>query len=772
MSPASRNAPGGKKAASAEDVKPVKAAAAKATRKAAAKKTAAPKAASAKRTGTKRAAATGKTLVIVESPSKAATLSGILGKDYVVRASIGHIRDLPRSRMAIDIEHDFKPEYILVKGKAALKNELASLAQSASNVLLASDPDREGEAIAWHLADVLGLDTSEKCRVRFYEITAGAVRSAVQAPDFIDLNKVDAQQARRVLDRLVGYTLSPLLWKKIRYGLSAGRVQSVALNLICEREREIQRFVPDPYWVITVKASAVEDFRGAKRPPELQEDGRAYELKVDRLDGKSLMKGSLPLLINTEEKADEILAEVKGNPLRVSEFRMKESSRAAPAPFRTSTLQQEASRRLSMAPRRTMRVAQELYEGLNLPGRGHVGMITYMRTDSLRLSDEALTACRDYIAQNFSPRHLPAKPNHYAAPGRAQDAHEAIRPTDVSLTPASVKDILTPEQFRLYDLIWRRFVACQMSPAVTARASLRAEAGRAGLHQEGESLVFDGWSALWPLDLKGEQIAPAHEGEPLTPTSAEKEQRFTRPPARYSEATLIKTLEENGVGRPSTYATIAGTLDVRGYVEKNDEKRFCPTSLGMTVDDFLMKYFNRKDLSSIVDAGFTAQMEKELDEVEEAQRRWLDVVREFWGEFSHTVEEAQGASRVPLPEPEPIGEDCPECGKPLVKKRGRFGEFIACSGYPDCRYTRAILATVGVKCPKCGETHGGEVVRRKSKKGRTFYSCSRYPDCDYISWNQPVGERCPECGAELFRRGRTRFCAQCGYKAQDEAADD
>ncbi|MCR4817709.1 MAG: type I DNA topoisomerase [Fretibacterium sp.] len=727
-----------------------------AARKTAAKKTTAK---AATRRGTSRSVnADGKTLVIVESPSKAATLSGILGKNYVVRASIGHIRDLPRSRIAIDIDHDFKPEYILVKGKAGLKNELTALAKSASSVLLASDPDREGEAIAWHLADVLGLDMSEKCRVRFYEITSGAVRSAVQTPDYIDLNKVDAQQARRVLDRLVGYTLSPLLWKKIRYGLSAGRVQSVALHLICEREREIQRFIPDPYWVITVKASAP--------------DGRAYELRADRMNGKSLMKGSLPLLINTEEKADEILAEIRRNPLVVSEFRLKESRRTAPAPFRTSTLQQEASRRLSMAPRRAMRVAQELYEGLNLPGRGHVGMITYMRTDSLRLSDEALAACRDYIAKNHSPRHLPGKPNHYAAPGRAQDAHEAIRPTDVTLTPDSIREFLTPEQFRLYDMIWRRFVACQMSPAVTARATLRVEAGQAGLHQDGESLVFDGWSALWPLELKGEQLAPAKEGERLDLSSAEKEQRFTRPPARYSEATLIKTLEENGVGRPSTYATIAGTLDSRGYVEKNEEKRFCPTSLGMTVDDFLMKYFNRKDLSSIVDAGFTAQMEKELDEVEEAQRRWLDVVREFWGEFSHTVEEAQGADRVPLPEPEPVGEDCPECGKPLVKKRGRFGEFIACSGYPDCRYTRAILATVGVKCPKCGESHGGEVVRRKSKKGRTFYSCSRYPDCDYVSWNQPTGERCPECGEELFRRGRSQFCVKCGYKAQDEATDD
>ena len=703
--------------------------------------------------------ADGKTLVIVESPSKAATLTGILGRDYVVRSSVGHIRDLPKSRMAIDIEHDFAPEYILVKGKANIKNELSAMARSAANVLLASDPDREGEAIAWHLADILGLDMSEKCRVRFYEITAGAVRSAVQNPDLIDMNKVDAQQARRVLDRLVGYTLSPLLWKKIRYGLSAGRVQSVALNLICEREREIQKFVPDAYWVVTVKAAA--------------SDGRTYELRADRLDGKSLMTGAIPLLIDSEERAEEILNEARENPLLVSEFRLKESPRAAPAPFRTSTLQQEASRRLGMAPRRTMRVAQDLYEGLNLRGRGHVGLITYMRTDSLRLSDEALSACRAFISQNFGKEHLPSKPNHYAAPGRSQDAHEAIRPTDVTLTPDSLKGVLNEDQLRLYDMIWRRFVACQMAPAVTAKATLRVEAGRAGLRQDGESLVFDGWSAVWPLDLKGENLPPAKAGEALAPTSMEKEQRFTRPPARYSEATLIKTLEENGVGRPSTYATIAGTLDTRGYVEKNEEKRFCPTSLGMIVDDFLMRYFNRKDLSSIVDAGFTAQMEKELDEVEEAQRRWLDVVREFWTEFSNTVGEAEGAERVHLPPPEPIGEDCPDCGKPLVKKRGRFGEFIACNGYPECRYTRAILTTVGVKCPKCGEEHGGEVVRRKSKnKGRTFFSCSRYPDCDYISWNQPTGDKCPECGADLYKRGRSRFCSECGYKAQDEAPSD
>ena len=716
----------------------------------------APARASRRRTGS--LSAEGRTLIIVESPEKAQTINGFLGKDYLVRSSKGHIRDLPRSRMAVDIEHDFKPEYILVKGKAALKNELLALARSAANVLLASDPDREGEAIAWHLAEVLGVDLASRCRVRFYEITANAVRSAVQAPDFIDQNRVDAQQARRILDRLVGYTLSPLLWKKIRYGLSAGRVQSVALNLICQREREIQKFVPDPYWVVTVQASAPGD--------------RLYELRADRLDGKSLMKGTLPLLIRDEAMADDILEEVRNHPLTVSEFRLRESPRAAPAPFRTSTLQQEASRRLGMVPRRTMRVAQELYEGLNVPGHGSVGLITYMRTDSLRLSEEALAFCRDFIERTYGAERLPKAPNVYAAPGRSQDAHEAIRPTDVTLTPESVRDAMSPEQFRLYDMIWRRFTACQMAPAVTAKATLRAEAGRVGLKQEGESLVFDGWSAVWPLDLKGERLEPVEAGTVLTPTDMTKEQRFTRPPARYSEATLIKTLEENGVGRPSTYATISGTLDVRGYVEKNEEKRFCPTALGMTVDEFLMRYFDRKDLSSIVDAGFTAQMEQELDEVEETRRRWLDVVREFWTEFSRTVEEAQSAERVPLPEPEPIGEDCPECGKPLVKKRGRFGEFIACSGYPECRYTRAILKTIGVACPKCGAEQGGTVVKRRSRTGRTFYGCSRYPDCDYTSWNQPTGDRCPECGADLYRRGRTRFCTQCGYKAADDAPSD
>lgn len=698
----------------------------------------------------------GRVLVIVESPSKAATLSGMLGKGYVVRSSKGHMKDLPKSRLAIDIEHDFTPEYILVKGKAALKNELLKLAQDAKNILLASDPDREGEAIAWHLADILGVDLSEKCRVRFYEITENAVLAAVKNPDYIDINKVDAQQARRILDRLVGYTLSPLLWKKIRYGLSAGRVQSVALNLICSREREIQAFIPDPYYIITAKADS---------------DGKHYELRAYKLDGKSLMKNNLPLLINTEEKANEIIAEIRANDIVVTEFKQKDSVHSAPAPFRTSTLQQEASRKLSFVPAHTMRIAQALYEGLNIPGHGHIGLITYMRTDSLRISDEAIASCREYISANYSPDYLPKKPNVYGSTSKAkiQDAHEAIRPTDITLTPESLKDALTPEQYKLYSLIWRRFTASQMSPAVTAKSTLKADAGRVSLKQEGETLKFDGWSLLWPLDMKGLELSPANEGEILTLVDVQSDKRATKPPARYSEAGLIRTLEENGVGRPSTYATIAGTLELRGYIEKNEERRFCPTALGMTVDEFLAKYFSRKDLSSIVDAGFTAQMEKELDEVEEAQRKWLDVVGQFWGEFSATVEEAQSAPKVPLPEPEPIGESCPDCGHDLVKKRGRFGEFIACSNYPECKYTRPILSPIGVKCPKCGE---GDIVKRKSKKGRTFYGCSRYPDCDYVAWNRPIGEKCPECGEDLFRKGSSIFCAKCKYKAEIDSTDE
>lgn len=699
----------------------------------------------------------GKALVIVESPTKAKTLAKILGSKYTVKSSVGHIRDLPKSRLAIDVEQDFAPEYILVKGKAKIKNELAEGAKKASKVILASDPDREGEAIAWHLCELLGIDPASACRVRFFEITAEAVKDAVKRPEKVDMNKVEAQQARRILDRLVGYTLSPLLWKKIRRGLSAGRVQSVALALICAREREIASFVPKAYWLVTVAASA-----GA---------GRRYVLRAQSLDGKSLWREGKPLLIDQEEVVEALLKEVAENPLKVTDFKIRESLRAAPAPFKTSTLQQEAARRSGLSPRRTMSLAQQLFEGVPIPGRGPTGLITYMRTDSLRVAPEAAEKCREYIASAFPGEYLPKKANVFASKGRSQDAHEAIRPTDVTLTPESLEAILTPDQMKLYSLIWRRFTASQMAPAKVANATLTAAAGRAGFRQLGETLIFPGWSALWPLDLKGEPLAPADKGEELMVEKTDKEQKFTRPPARYSEATLIKVLEDEGVGRPSTYATIVETLYDRRYVIRNDERRLQPTPLGETVDSFLVKYFNEDSPSSIVDTGFTARMEENLDDVEEGKVPWVSVLQDFWRNFTRTMAEAESAPAIPPPPPEPIGEDCPECGKPLVLKSGRFGDFIGCSGYPDCRYTRPLLQKTGAKCPKCD---GGEIVKRKSKKGRPFYGCSRYPECDFVSWNPPSGKDCPQCGASMMTTNRKggETCPKCGYTPPAEEAED
>ncbi|HPF83790.1 MAG TPA: type I DNA topoisomerase [Aminivibrio sp.] len=700
---------------------------------------------------------TGKALVIVESPTKAKTLTKILGPKYVVKSSVGHIRDLPKSRLAIDVENDFAPEYILVKGKAKVKNELTGLAQKASRVILASDPDREGEAIAWHLCELLDIDPASPCRVRFYEITPGAVREAVKNPEEVNMSKVEAQQARRILDRLVGYTLSPLLWKKIRRGLSAGRVQSVALALICAREREIREFVPRAYWLVTVAAAAG--------------DGRKYTLRADSLDGKSLWKEGKSLLIDSEQVVEAILGEVEKFPLTVTDFKVRESLRAAPAPFKTSTLQQEAARRSGLSPRRTMSIAQELFEGVSIPGRGPTGLITYMRTDSLRIAPEAVEKCRAYIASSFEPSYLPEKENAYSAKGRSQDAHEAIRPTDVTITPESLEGILTPDQMKLYSLIWRRYVASQMTPARVANATLTASAGRAGFRQLGETLLFSGWSAVWPLDLKGESLQPAAGGEVLSVEGTDREQKFTRPPARYSEATLIKVLEDEGVGRPSTYASIVETLYDRGYVVRNEERRLQSTPLGETVDEFLMKYFNGESLSSIVDTGFTARMEESLDDVEEGKVPWLAVLRDFWKNFTVTMAEAETAPAAQLPPPEPIGEDCPECGKPLVLKNGRFGEFIGCSGYPECRFTRPVLVKTGAVCPKCGT---GDVVKRKSRKGKPFYGCSRYPECDFVSWNPPSGRECPECGAAMMTTGRKggEECPKCGYVPPKETRDD
>ncbi|MCC8058649.1 type I DNA topoisomerase [Cloacibacillus sp.] len=659
----------------------------------------------------------GKTLVVVESPAKAKTLEKILGTRYKVLASVGHVRDLPKGRLAIDVEHDFEPEYIQVRGKADLIKTLKGASAASERTLLASDPDREGEAIAWHLASLLDIDTRQQCRIRMHEITEHGVKSAISEPDMINMELVEAQQARRVLDRLVGYELSPLLWYKVQRGLSAGRVQSVALRIVCEREEEIERFIPEEYWLMDVDANSLDKKRG-------------YKLRVEKYKNK-------PLTINNEEEALKIEGEIRAGRLTVDDFSTKESKKQPSPPFKTSTLQQEASRRCGFAPKRTMRIAQALYEGIEIPGRGPTGLITYMRTDSLRLAPEAIESSRAFIANSFGGNYLPDKPNEYMPKGKAQDAHEAIRATDPMLTPESIKDYLTLEQYRLYELIWSRFIASQMRDAVVARTNLVCSSADYQMKQSGVVVTFDGWGRVYPLGIKDITMEPAVKGEELAIEKIVKEQKFTQPLPRYTEAGLVKALEEKGIGRPSTYATIIDTLSLRGYVDRGEEdKKLIPTKLGRLVNNFLVRYF-----SSIVNEGFTATMEKELDQVESGEIEWKKLMADFWKGFKPVVDEVSAHGESMRPEPELIGEKCPECGHELIVKRGRFGEFIACTGYPECKYTRKIVKTTGIKCLKCGQ---GELIRRKTTKGkmkgRFFYGCERYPDCDYVSWKKPGKE--------------------------------
>jgi DNA topoisomerase-1 len=659
------------------------------------------------------AASSGKTLVIVESPSKARTLEKILGGSYHVEASVGHVRDLPKARIAVDVENNFAPEYVNVRGKADVIKSLKAASSASGRTLLASDPDREGEAIAWHLASILDIDPSSECRIRMHEITYQGVRQAVANPDSIDMNLVDAQQSRRVLDRLVGYNLSPLLWFKLQRGLSAGRVQSVALRIICEREDEIEVFVPKEYWLLDVEAAS---------------GGRRYVMRVDK-------RGKNAFVPDNAEQSIEAEEAIRKNPITVQSFKVKETKRSPLPPFKTSVLQQEASRRLGYSPRRTMRIAQSLYEGVDIPGRGPVGLITYMRTDSLRLAPEAIESSREYIGQNIGAEYLPEKPNIYTPKGKAQDAHEAIRATDPWLTPESLKPHLRQEQFRLYELIWNRFIASQMTPARVARTTIEAASGEYGMKQSGIVVLFPGWGRVWPLGVKDVNIPPAEAGETLGLVNIKRERKFTQPPARYTDAGLVKVLEEKGIGRPSTYASIIETLLDRGYaVREEEDKKLLPTKLGRVVNIFLVKYF-----PSLINTEFTAKMEGELDSVESGKENWVEVVRSFWGEFKPVLDEVSATAERMRIAPEEIGENCPECGHPLVIKSGRFGEFIACTGYPECKYTRNIVKTTGIKCPKCEE---GELIRRKAgkgkAKGRFFYGCSMYPNCDFASWKKPV----------------------------------
>ena len=667
-----------------------------------------------------------KTLVIVESPAKAKTIEKYLGRKYMVRASMGHLRDLPKSQFGIDVEHDFTPKYINIRGKGDLIKALKKDAKNADKVYLASDPDREGEAIAWHLSFILGLDPEEDCRIVFNEITKPAIQDAVKHPRSINLDQVDAQQARRMLDRIVGYKLSPLLWRKIRKGLSAGRVQSVTVKLICDREKEIQAFDSVEYWTVGLK------LRKGK--------SAMFDAELTQADGKKLE-------LHNEQETKELLADFVKQPLTVETVKKSERRCKPSAPFTTSSLQQDAARKLGFTSRKTMMLAQQLYEGIELGRHGATGLITYMRTDSTRLSDLAQNDARAFIGEQFGPSYVPKQPNVYATGKKAQDAHEAIRPTNISLTPESLEKFLNKDQLKLYTLIWQRFTASQMTPAVYDTMSISIKAGeRYTVRAAGSQLKFAGFTAVYAgadstKKEKDVVLPDLAEGDALTAARTLPQQHFTEPPPRYNDASLVKTLEEKEIGRPSTYAPIIETIQARGYVQRID-KHFQPTELGFVVVDMLEEYFK-----NIVDVKFTANLENELDEIAEGKIEKNDLLREFYDPFEETLEKADEAiGHVELPVEESDVE-CELCGRRMVVKQGRFGKFLACPGFPECRNTKPLLVDTGVKCPKCG----GAIVERKTRRGRNFYGCRNYPDCDYTTWDQPQKETCPKCGSFLLK---------------------
>jgi DNA topoisomerase-1 len=711
-------------------------------------------------TRTKRSlpAPSGKPVIIVESPAKTRTLAKILGGAYTIEASMGHVRDLPKSTLGVDVDNDFQPTYAPLPDRKETLQRLHAVTQGAPVVYLATDPDREGEAIAWHIQQALGLQNAQ--RIEFNEITASAVQRALQSPRTIDLDRVNAQQARRVLDRLVGYQISPLLWRKLRGGrnaLSAGRVQSVAVRLIVEREREIRAFVPEEYWKIT-----------ATLTPKTEHFPFDAELR---------QKGDAKLELKTEADANAVLRDLQGATYIVESVEKRQRKRTPPPPFITSTLQQEASRKLGFSAKRTMQIAQQLYEGVELGDEGAVGLITYMRTDSVRLSNEALQMAREFIQAHYAPDYLPSKPRQYKTKSSAQDAHEAIRPTDVNRTPDAVKPYLTPEQFRLYELIWKRFVACQMAEAQLEVTSVNIRARDYLFRASGTVVLFDGFLRLYQegkdtAEREEEELPPLpplQQGELLDLLKLTPSQHFTQPPPRYTEATLVKTLEQNGIGRPSTYAAILSTIQERGYVAL-ENRAFKPTPLGEAVNDFLVKHF-----PELFDVPFTARMEGELDEIEEGKADWVQVVRAFFEPMQRQVQSASSSDeRVEIPVVE-TDRACPTCGAPMVLRTGRYGQFLACSRYPDCKTTLPVGAT-GVRCPVCNT---GEIVQRKSKKGRLFYGCTT-KGCSLLTWDKPTGALCPKCNAPLvektLKRAQQRIIAcsnaECDYRETHPLAEE
>lgn len=674
------------------------------------------------------------TLIIVESPAKAKTIKGFLGRNYVVKASLGHVRDLPRSKFGVDIENNFAPQYITIRGKGPVLKELRDASKKADRILLATDPDREGEAIAWHLAHALKID-EDKCRIDFREITKDAVRNAIKEPRPIEHALVDAQQARRVLDRMVGYELSPLLWAKVKPGLSAGRVQSVAVKLIVDREREIEAFVEEEYWSITahLQAKSNEDF----------------EAKLFHKDGKKL---ALP----NEEAAKQVQSDVQGKAWQVVDVQKRERRRNPAPPFTTSTLQQEAARKLNFPARKTMRLAQQLYEGLPLGKAGTLGLITYMRTDATRVSKEAITEVRGFIKESYGDSYVPARPRQYASKKGSQEAHEAVRPTSSLRHPNEIKQFLSRDQFRLYKLIWDRFVASQMSSAVFDAMRVDLNVDVYTFRATGSQLKFPGFLKLYqegsdgssPAETEGGLLPALEVGENVDLNQLNLQQHFTQPPARFTEAMLVKTLEEEGIGRPSTYAPIIETITARGYVY-SEEKRFRPTELGIVVVDLLQENFEK-----LLNVGFTAQMESELDQIEEGELIWQDVIREFYGPFEQELKRAHEQLEKIEVKDEVSDVICEKCGRNMVYKMGRFGKFLACPGYPECKNTKPILNEIGVECAICAKEGRptGQLVGRRTRQGRYFYGCSNYPDCTYTSWQRPVKELCPYCEQHLAVR--------------------
>ncbi|HBU85018.1 MULTISPECIES: type I DNA topoisomerase [Paenibacillus] len=691
-------------------------------------------------------------LVIVESPSKAKTIGKYLGSKFIVKASMGHIRDLPKSQIGVEVENDFNPKYITIRGKGSILKELKDARKKVKKVYLAADPDREGEAIAWHLAHALELDETADCRVVFNEITKQAVKDAFKTPRKINMDLVNAQQARRILDRLVGYKISPLLWKKVKKGLSAGRVQSVAVKIILDRENEINDFEPEEYWSITAKLTA---------------DGNPFEAKFHQLNGTKTELGS-------EAEVQAILKQIEGASFTVKEVKEKERSRNPSAPFTTSSLQQEAARKLNFRASKTMSVAQQLYEGVDLGKEGTVGLITYMRTDSTRIAASAQEEAKEYIVGKYGEPFAPETPRNYSKKAaNAQDAHEAIRPTSILRDPDSIKSFMSRDQFRLYKLVWERFIASQMSSAVLDTLSVDIAAGDTIFRAAGSKVRFQGFMKVYVegnddgTTEEDRLLPPLKNGDVLENREIEPKQHFTQPPPRYTEARLVKTLEELGIGRPSTYAPTLETIQKRGYVAI-EEKKFMPTELGELVIEQMEEFF-----PEILNVEFTANMEGDLDHVEEGSEDWVKVLAEFYESFEKRLEFAEEEMKEIEIEDEVSDEICEKCGKPLVYKLGRFGKFLACSGFPDCRNTKPIIKDIGVTCPKCKEGH---VVERRSKKGRIFYGCDKYPECDFVSWDKPSAKPCPSCGSLMIekrnKQGTRLQCTSCDHQEPVEEPEE